>query len=460
MKNLFPLAALAALLTACGGSTSDTATPAANKSLAVRVTQGAQRAPSDYADIVQRLYLGFFGRPAEPAGLIFWEQSFSAASLPLDVVELSNNYLSDEGIRRIVDAFANSQESQDLYSGNNTAYINAIYQNAYNRNVEASGQEFWAGFLDRQELTRAQVLLRILGGAQNSDATVLAKKLQAANYFTAALDQPSEQLAYDGASPNQGARELLASIAASTDMTAFQVSIDAQIAALVATPGQSTIARYIGFNYLQDLHSTPAYSAYYSYSNVGVAPPATTGKTVYGEVAQTLSWSREPITHALVYSAPVVSSIGLPFANLLPSMTMLCTPVNTDSGTVNKSTDILVARSARQLLDASELANQRFTVYWENCAQGGSNLSSMSFDSEGNGHFPITPLDTMIIDAVGVSKILKGEIQYDISTGKYLVYAAYRYTRNDGSTGYFIVQHLGNHRASVTNGILAVWAQE
>jgi hypothetical protein len=43
----------------------------------------------------------------------------------------------------------------------------------------------------------------------------------------------------------------------------------------------------------------------------------------------------------------------------------------------------------------------------------------------------------------------------DPSTGKQLAFTAYSYARADGSTGYAVLQHLGNHK-----GALAVWSQE
>lgn len=64
------------------------------------------------------------------------------------------------------------------------------------------------------------------------------------------------------------------------------------------------------------------------------------------------------------------------------------------------------------------------------------------------------------MDAATITAILNGQVQYDLATGKYLVFAAYRAMAMDGSFRYFIVQHLGNHKTGVNDGVLAVWAQE
>lgn len=460
MKTWIPMTSLALLLAACGGSdTATTSTAPQAKALGMRSVQGAQHAPEEYTPLIQRLYLGFFGRPADAGGLPYWQKQFSDANLPVTTIELSQNYASNADIRRVVDAFANSQESQELTAGSNSAFVNSIYLHVFNRNAELDGLDFWGGFISRSELTRAQVLLWISGGAQNTDANVAAKKLEAATYFTAALDLPQEAAAYSGTAPNQGARDLLAMITADTDMAAFKLLMDDFIAALTTQTGQLTVKRYIGYRYLQDMAATPAYSAYYSYASGGVVPPATTGKVVYGEAPQTVFWSRDPNTRELVYAAPVVASVGLPAAATLPELAMLCTSVPTPNGSVTKSTDILVARSARQLTDATQLAGQALSVYRENCATGGSHVSRFSFDANGNGSFP-SGAGLLTFDAAAITSVLNGQALPDLSTGKWLTFTAYSYVRADDSTGYFVVQHLGNRKSGVSDGTLAIWSQE
>jgi hypothetical protein len=86
--------------------------------------------------------IGFFSRPADALGLAYWEKNFSDANLPLTTFELSVNYAGNADIRRMVDAFADSAESQELYTGNNAAFVNAVYLNAFNRNAGLLGREY------------------------------------------------------------------------------------------------------------------------------------------------------------------------------------------------------------------------------------------------------------------------------------------------------------------------------
>jgi hypothetical protein len=126
---------------------------------------------------------------------------------------------------------------------------------------------------------------------------------------------------------------------------------------------------------------------------------------------------------------------------------------------VTSSTDVLVARRANQLLAAAELAGQTLSVYREDCAIGDSNMHSFVFDADGNGTF-VSGFEMLKLNAKQLTGALNGQVLQDVSTGKHLVFSAYRYSRNDGTTGYAIVQHMGDHLAGVRDGVLAVWSQE
>lgn len=461
MKTWIPMASLAMLLAACGGSDT-TSTAPQSKTMGLRAVQGAQHAPAEYAQLVQSIYIGFFGRPADAAGLEFWNNIFSERNLPLTVSELNAAYADNAELRSTLDGFASSREFGDLYVNNNASFINALYLNAFNRNAEAAGMAFWGGLLDSKQITQAQAVLRIVSGAQNDDAVIIAKKIAAATLFTSLLDTAGKIIAYDGALVNRAARALLSTLTAATDMTAFRAEIEAFIATLSDNipPPFPLVSYYAGYHYLQDVTgNAPLYAANYAYGAGGVVQPATTGKLSFGQQSQTIGFSR--VGANFTYDAPVVASAGIGGmgGTILPAVSMLCQSVTTSEGSTTKSTDVLVARSTTQLVDAAELANQSFSVYHENCVQGGSNLKSIAFDGQGNGTFP-SDSGVLTMNPVVVTQLLKGQVVPDLLTGKYLVFSAYRYARADGSNGYVIVQHLGNRKTGVTEGALAVWSQE
>ncbi|NGZ88628.1 DUF4214 domain-containing protein [Duganella aceris] len=450
------LCSVAVLLAACGGSNTESAAP---KIATQAMRSGAPSPTSVYYELVESLYLGFFGRPADAQGLIFWSAAFNSKQLPATLTGLIEGYSNNTDIKAIVDAFADSAESKGLYVANNTSFINAVYLNVFNRNAEAAGNEFWSGFLARGELTRAQAVLWILNGGQNDDALITSKKIQAATALTLSLVTDAQKDTYSGDRMNEAARALLATITATTDLAAFYADINAFVASLTSSDSSfPAVSRYVGYHYLQDMSNAPVYAANYSYSSGGIVGVIGNGKLTYGVTPQTVTWSRDATTRALTFSAPFVASANLPATAFPPALSMLCTASGADANAV-KSTDVLIARSAVQLLDAAELAGQTLSVYRENCAIGGSNVQSFVFDAAGNGRFA-SGSGVLTLDAKTVTAAMNGRVLLDLVTGKYLVFSAYSYRRNDGTLGYAIVQHLGNHLTAVNDGVLAVWSQE
>jgi hypothetical protein len=463
MKTWLPIASLAVLLAACGGSdTGAGAAPEARQPLGGRNADPVPVAPrpaADYVELTQNLYMGFFGRPADAAGLAYWTAIFSEKYLPLTFPEWVAGYGVNPDVTTILDTYVNSVEAQDLYVSNNASFINAVYQNAFNRYSEQGGRDYWAGLIDRGQITRAQAVLSILSSAQGSDTQILAKKAQAAVLFTSLLDSDITTQAYGTGGFNDGARDLFSHIDANTDLAAFRADIAAFIATLESSSGSLVVRRYVGYHYLQDVSNEPLYAAGYRY-RLGDFPTylSTSGSLTYGAEPQTIAWTRDDVA-GYAYAAPVTASAHLVSGNGLPSMTMLCKPVQTAAGTVTKSTDVLVARNAWRLTSAAELAGQTFTVYRENCEVGGSHLASFKFEADGSGVFPVGA-GVMTFNAVAVTSVLNGQVLPDLSTGKVLTFAAYHYKRKDGTLAYFIVQHLGNRLTGVTEGVVAVWAQE
>jgi len=59
----------------------------------------ADSAPSSHYNTVQKIYIGYYQRPADPAGLIYWAERLDG---------------SGGNLNEIIEAFANSAESQTL----------------------------------------------------------------------------------------------------------------------------------------------------------------------------------------------------------------------------------------------------------------------------------------------------------------------------------------------------------
>ncbi len=228
------LAASVFALSACGGDNSQTAASAPRLAAVsgqnVVMTAGAQL--SDYQEVVQRIYVAYFGRPADTSGLPFFEQQFLNAGAPTNVQGVNQAYLTNANVKALVDFFGTSAESQALYSGSTQQFLTAIYHNLYNRDPDAGGLAYWAAKIDSGELTRANAAVSLMAGAQSTDADIISNKVQAATSFTNALDTDQKKAGYDGLSANATVRTMLGTVDNTTNLQAFQATITSTISTL------------------------------------------------------------------------------------------------------------------------------------------------------------------------------------------------------------------------------------
>lgn len=155
-------------------------------------------AASTYFDQVQKLYIAYFGRPADPVGLNYWAANIDAAG---------GNFTA------AIAGFSASNESQALYaSGTTTQLITSIYTALFNRAPEAAGLQYWVSLIDSGTISGARAAYQILNDAGPGDATSIANKLAAANSFTAQIDTSAEIAGYAGATSANYGRAYLAGV--------------------------------------------------------------------------------------------------------------------------------------------------------------------------------------------------------------------------------------------------------
>ncbi|MES2148999.1 MAG: DUF4214 domain-containing protein [Pseudomonadota bacterium] len=223
----------AGLLASCGGEAPPPAT--AQPRLLASVTASAPaRTAADYNDLLQRIYVAYFGRPADPGGQAFYATAALNAGSPTVVAGINPAYGSNPGVKFLIDSFATSAESQALYPGDNTTFINAIYRNLFNRDAEAGGRDFWANAINAGLMTRASAAINIMAGAQGTDLDLVNAKNTVATLFTASLNTDTRRAAYSGLDANVVVRNMLAGITLATSPASYQASVDATIATLVA----------------------------------------------------------------------------------------------------------------------------------------------------------------------------------------------------------------------------------
>ncbi len=151
---------------------------------------------SNFDSTVNSFYLAFYGRPADPAGLKFWSQQLAASNGELGA---------------ITQAFATSEEAQVRFGADSLGErIGEIYQQLFNRTMDADGLAYWTGVVEQGNASLADVSIAILNGARGSDATLSALRQKAADDFTAQVEASGTE--YSGYASIEAARILVRAV--------------------------------------------------------------------------------------------------------------------------------------------------------------------------------------------------------------------------------------------------------
>jgi hypothetical protein len=181
--------------------------------------------PAAYETVLQKVYIGYFGRPADPAGLAYFAGAYAQANAPTSIDGVANAYGSNPTLRALLDSFSTSKESQELYPGDNSVFIEAVYQNLFNRAADAAGKDYWAKLIDSGAITRSNAALSIMAGARGSDAVLIDTKTAAATAFTKTVDTASLRSGYSGMAANAVVRTMFSSVNSAMDANAVQEKI-------------------------------------------------------------------------------------------------------------------------------------------------------------------------------------------------------------------------------------------
>lgn len=181
----------------------------------------------NYTDLVQQLYIAYYGRPADPTGLAAWVEALTKVN---------------GDTSKIIASFADSAESKALYNGTSTvSFVNQIYNNVLGRDADITGLTGYAKLIDTGALTRSELALVILKNVSGTDVALAANKLAAAKAFTAAIDTAAEVLKYTGDTAAQQARDFLKAVtgdaATVPDAAKAQTAVDGLTGA--TNPGQT-----------------------------------------------------------------------------------------------------------------------------------------------------------------------------------------------------------------------------
>ena len=146
------------------------------------------------ANQIQQLYIAYYGRPADPLGLAYW-QAQAAASTTSGMTDAA-----------ILSAFGASFGSNAEYTATFTGLtdgqkVNLVYNNLFSHSPDLDGLVYWTTKLTNGSISVANMVLEIRASAvaaANTDGTAFTSKVTAAESFTASLTTTALVLGYAG----------------------------------------------------------------------------------------------------------------------------------------------------------------------------------------------------------------------------------------------------------------------
>ncbi|WP_459830093.1 DUF4214 domain-containing protein, partial [Hydrogenophilus islandicus] len=190
----------------------------------------------DALNTIQKLYIAYYQRPADPGGLAYWANRLDQAG---------------GNLSGIIDAFATSAEANRLYGAVNSNTIgnvvDAIYQALFNRAPDPGGRKFYIdGFLSGR-FTPGNIALDVLNGAQGADRVAINNKVTVANRFTEAVagvpltdanfGSATPVANYSGDADAQAARNWLKGVSAASSTVKTPEEVLAFVRDTIADPG-------------------------------------------------------------------------------------------------------------------------------------------------------------------------------------------------------------------------------
>jgi len=240
----FPASLLvAAALSACGGgSTVSDSASQTDTSAKLERSAKALTGASGFEQTAQALYVAYFGRPADPVGLIGLEQQLAAAGAPTGVASLDAAYATNTKVKQLVDQLSATTESNRLY-GNaaGVQLVDAVFQNVLQRAPGTGETSTWTARLNAPNYSTTRLPLDIMAAAlngqdaQNTDAQAVANRIAFAATFTEQLTQHGVT-SYSGIAAMAAAKTTLARIDHSATTAILGGKVQDVIGALTAAP--------------------------------------------------------------------------------------------------------------------------------------------------------------------------------------------------------------------------------
>lgn len=142
-------------------------------------------------EVLSAVYIGYYNRAADAAGIQFWEQVIANTSLDLEAI--ATDFASQSETQAVHPFFADPATSTP------GTFITSLYQNLFNRDPDAAGLEFWSGQLQNAidgvegSFSVGEIIVKIIEGAVDveggtQDRTTILNKIEVAQDWTDAAE--------------------------------------------------------------------------------------------------------------------------------------------------------------------------------------------------------------------------------------------------------------------------------
>jgi hypothetical protein len=175
------------------------------------------------ASQLQQLYVAYFGRAADPAGIDYWVSQGTTTKAFAAHMHAQKEFQSAYGTK------------------SNEAQVNQIYQNLFNRDADAAGLLYWVGQIENGTLSLASIANDLIWNIDNghgdaTDKLTLAAKTSTATAYTAEIRKSTTAiLAYqpDSTDPWTSGQDFETAVTFMNTATSTNTPTDAEVATSV-----------------------------------------------------------------------------------------------------------------------------------------------------------------------------------------------------------------------------------
>jgi S-layer protein len=191
------------------------------------------------SDLIQELYVGYFGRAGDPAGMSYW----TTAELTQSITQMSQSF----SVQLETLALYPALNTPQTLKSNTTAqagFLDAIYQNLFGHAPDANGLAYWEGQLSAG-FSPGLMIAAIIGGALGLDAVVMnAKAAVAQSYTTAVAQATNPPVTWSATGDTARSRAILSGVTSATAtgaaaMIAAAIVVDQGAGPSTSGPGTS-----------------------------------------------------------------------------------------------------------------------------------------------------------------------------------------------------------------------------